>query len=274
MRSILLFALVAATLSAAPGLEIVKPVISQMEGGAPNPSSFEHVPGEILFFSCRIAGFTKSPEQKIHVAYSVQAFDPKSVPLTEIYKNEFTDEVTPQDKEWLPKIATEVALPPLIGSGAYKIVVHVEDLLAKTKAEVAVPFEVRGRDVPASDTVVIRNFRFYAREEATEPMPKPAFKTGGSLWARFDITGFRHGDKNKIDVSYQVSILSAGGKVLWTQPEPAAEQSESFYPKRYISATFNIGLETVKPAEYTIQVTVKDAVGRQSFESKHNFTVQ
>src|SRR5215471_2949529 len=167
MRSIFLLALLPAALCAAPALEIVKPAISQMEGGAPDPASFDHVPGEILFFSCRIANYTKSPEEKIHVAYSVQAFDPKGVPLTEIYKNEFTDEVSPQDKEWMPKIATEVAIPPLVGSGAYKIVVKAEDLIAKTNTEAAVPFQVRGREVAASDTLVTRNFRFYPREEAT-----------------------------------------------------------------------------------------------------------
>ena len=274
MRSILLLASLAGALSAAPALEIVKPVISQMEGGAPDPSGFDHVPGEILFFSCRIANYTKSPEEKIHVAYSVQAFDPKGVPLTEIYKNEFTDEVGPQDKEWMPKIATEVAIPPLVGSGAYKIVVHAEDLLAKTKTELSVPFQVRGREVPPSETLVVRNFNFYPREEATQPLEKPVFHTGGSLWARFDITGFKYGEQNKIDVGSQISILGASGKVLWTQPEPAAEQTTSFYPKRYISGTFNIGLETVKPAQYTLLVTVKDAVGQQTFEFKQNFTVE
>jgi hypothetical protein len=260
-------------LCAAPALEIVKPAISQMEGGAPDPASFDHVAGEVLFFSCRIANYTKSPEEKIHIAYSVQAFDPKGVPLTEIYKNEFTDEVSPQDKDWTPKIATEVSIPPLVGSGAYKIVVKAEDLIAKTNTELAVPFQVRGREVAASDTLVTRNFRFYPREEATEPLQKAAYKTGGSLWARFDITGFKYGEGNKIDITYQISILSASGKVLFTG-EPAVDQSNSFYPKRYISATFNIGLDTVKPAEYTILVAVKDAIGQQSFESKHNFRVE
>ncbi len=274
MRSFLLLALLPAALAAPPALEIVKPVISQMEGGAPDPASFDHVPGEILFFSCRIANYAKSPEEKIHIAYSVQAFDPKGVALTEIYKNEFTDEVGPQDKDWTPKIATEVGIPPLVASGTYKIVVQAEDLIAKTKAELSVPFQVRGRDVAPSDTLVTRNFQFFPREEATEPLIKPVFRAGGALWARFDIIGFKYGEKNKIDVSYQISILSASGKVLWTQPEPAVEQSISFYPKRYISANFNIGLETVKPAQYTILVTVKDAIGQQSFESKHNFMVE
>ena len=73
-------ALLPTFLLAAPALEVVRPVIAQSDGGVPVPSGFEHVPGELLFFSCRIAGYSKTAEEKVHVAYSVQAFDAKGVP--------------------------------------------------------------------------------------------------------------------------------------------------------------------------------------------------
>jgi hypothetical protein len=53
------------------------------------------------------------------------------------------------------------------------------------------------------------------------------------------------------------------------------EQSESFYPKRYIAADFGLNLQkTIKPGEYTIAVQVKDAIGGQTFETKQTFTVE
>src|SRR3954470_21232119 len=122
MRSFLI-ALLPALLSAAPALEIVRPMISQMDGGTPDPSGFEHVAGETLWVMCRVAGYSKSEDQKVNLKYSVQAFDPKGIPLDEPYSNEMTVEVSPQDKEWLPRIATTVAIPPLAGPGSYKIVV-------------------------------------------------------------------------------------------------------------------------------------------------------
>ncbi len=274
MRSLLVWALIPAALSAAPALEIVKPIISQMEGGESDPPGFEHAGGETLFFSCRIAGFAKTGESKIHLAYSVQAFDSKGVPLVEIYKNELSDEVLPQDKDWQPKIETSVAVPPLVAPGQYKIVVKVEDLVAKTSAEMPVPFRIRGRTVAPSDTLAVRDFRFYRREEDTQALVKAAYRMGDQLWAKFDIVGYKYGPNNKVNVSYVVSILSASGKVLWTQPDPAVEQSESFYPKPYVPAVMNLDLKTVKPAEYTMLVQVKDAVGSQSFEAKQNFTVE
>ncbi len=260
---------------AAATLQIVRPVISQMEDGAPDPPGFEHVPGETLYFTCRIAGYSKTAEEKIHLAYSVQAFDPKGVPLTEIYKNEISDEVGPQDKEWLPKIQTEIPIPPLVGPGAYKILVKVEDLVAKNQTELPVPFQVRGRSLEPSDTLVVRNFRFFRGEDDTQALDKVVYKPGDAVWAKFDITGFKYGEKNKIDVSYVTSVIAPSGKVLWTQPEPAVEQTDSFYPKLYVPASMGITLQkNMRPGEYTIAVQVKDAIGSQTYEAKATFSVE
>jgi len=271
----LLPALLPALAAGAPALEIVRPILSQMEGGAPDPAGFEYVSGQTIFFTCRVGNYTKAAaDSKVHLAYSVQAFDAKGVPLTEIYKNELSDEVTPQDKEWLPKISTEILVPPLIASGTYKIVVKVEDMVAKTSAKQDVPFQIRARDVASSDTLVVRNFRFYRDEEGTRALETPAYRSGDGLWARFDIIGFRYGPNNRIDVSYTTSILGAGGKVLWSQPEPALEQSESFYPKHYVAATMGLSLQGTKRGEYTLEIQVKDAIGNQTCEARQVFTVE
>jgi hypothetical protein len=274
MREILLLAVLPGLLSAA-GLEVVRPIVAQSDGGTPVPASFEHAAGETLFFTCRVAGFTKSADQKIHMAYSVQAFDPKGVALTELYKNEIVTEVSPQDKEWLPKIETEVQIPPLVASGTYKVLVKAEDLVANATAELAVPVQVRGHPLEPSATLVVRNFRFYRAEEDAQPVERAAYKGGDAVWARFDITGFHYGEKNHIDVSYVASVISPGGKVLWTQPEPAVDQSESFYPKRYVAAAFSINLlAKTTPGDYAIAVTAKDAVGGQTFQIRQTFTVE
>ncbi|HTS29904.1 MAG TPA: hypothetical protein VMH81_28730 [Bryobacteraceae bacterium] len=275
MRPTLLIAFLPVALCAAPVLQIVRPIISQMEGGTPDPARFEHVPGETLYFSCRIDGYTKSPESKIHLTYSVQAFDPNGVALTELYKNEIIDEVAPQDKGWQPRIDTEVPIPPLVATGAYKIVVKVEDVMAKASAEVSVPFQVRGHEVAPSETLVVRNFRFFRNEDDNQALAKAVYKPGDGVWAKFDIIGYKFGEQNKVDVSYVTSVISPSGKVLWTQPEPAVEQSDSFYPKRYVAAQFGITLQpNIRPGEYTIAVQVKDAVGNQTHDAKGTFVIE
>jgi hypothetical protein len=239
------------------------------------PAGYEHVAGETLFFSCRISGYAKTPEEKVHVTYSVQPFDPKGVPLTEIYKNEMITDVAPQDKTWMPKIATEIQIPPLVAAGTYQVLVKIEDLVANTKAELGVPFVVRSKTVEPSDTLTVRNFQFFRGEDDPQPMQKAVYKGGDAVWTKFDVIGFKYGDKNRIDVSYVPSVISPSGKVLWRQDKPEVEQSESFYPKRYMAASMGITLlANTTPGQYTIAVTIADAVGKQTYETKQTFTVE
>ncbi len=65
--SLLLFPLLyigSAAWCAAAGLEVVRPIIAQSDGGVMEPAGFQHVAGETLFFSCRVAGYAKTPEEK------------------------------------------------------------------------------------------------------------------------------------------------------------------------------------------------------------------
>ena len=205
----------------------------------------------------------------------MQAFDPKGVPLAEIFQNEVKEEVGPQDKDWQPKIETQLALPDTMLPGHYKIAVKVEDLLAKTSSEASVPFEVKTRDVAASGTLVLRNFRWYHNEEEATAMRQAAYHPGDPMFMRYDVTGFKYGPDNKVDVSCVASLVLASGKVIWTQPEPATEQSDAFYPKPYFSVEFGISLQkNFQPGTYTMAVAVKDNVGKQTYEGKFNFTVQ
>ena len=276
MRLLLLVSLAGPlAFAATEPLAVVQPVISQMEEGAASPPGFYYTPGEVIFFSCRVAHYAKTSDLKVHIAYSVEAFDPAGVQLNETYKNEFNDEVTIEDKDWMPRIQTQVMIPPLAGSGNYKIVVKAEDLQAKTTAQIEVPFEIRGRVVEPSDKVIVRNFHFYHDEGGKEPAEKAVYHAGQTMWTRFDVIGYQYGAGNKIDVSYVASIMLPDGKVVWTQPEPATEQSQSFYPKRYISGEFSIDLKAgVKPGSYIVAVLVKDSIGNQSYESRHPFTVE
>jgi len=267
--------LFSAAVCTAAGLEVVRPIVAQSDGGVPVPGGYEHVAGETLFFSCRISGYAKTPEEKVHATYSVQPFDPKGVPLTEIYKNEMVTDVAPQDKEWMPKIATEIQIPPLVAAGTYKILVQIEDLVSNMKAELSVPFGVRSKTVEPSDTLIVRNFQFFRGEDDPQPMQKAVYKGGDAVWTKFDVIGFKYGDKNRIDVSYVPSVISPSGKVLWRQDQPEVEQSDSFYPKRYMAASMGINLlKNTTPGEYTIAVTITDAVGKQTYETKQTFTVE
>jgi hypothetical protein len=271
---LLLFLALASQLFAAP-LEIIRPLLSNSDGGAVNPTDFAYRPGDTIFFSCRVRNYQKTPEEKIHLTWSIRTLDPKGVPLVEPVKNEVVEEVAPQDKDWMPRVATEIAIPPLIGSGTYQIVVAVDDLVAKSHSELKASFEVRSRSVKTSDSLTVENLQFFRAEDDTQPLEKAAYRPGDAVWTRFDITGFRYGPANKIDVSYVVSVLDSSGKVLWTQPEPTTAQSESFYPKLWIPASMSVTTQkNTRPGEYGVAIQVKDAIGNQTYETKAAFSIE
>jgi len=273
MRPLLFLALALPAFTAQ--LEVVRPILSTSDGGASLPSGSAFRPGETIFFSCRVRGYQKTQEEKVRLAYSIQAFDSKGVALVEKVENEIMEEVGPQDKDWMPRVATEVALPPLIGPGTYRIVVNVQDLIARDQAELKAPFEVGGHTVTPSDSLTVENIQFFRSEEDTQALEKAAYSPGDAVWTRFDITGFRYGPKNRVDVSYVVSILDHSGKVLWTQPEPTSEQTESFYPKLWIPASMSITTQkNTRPGEYAIAIQAMDANGNQMYETKAVFSVE
>jgi hypothetical protein len=277
LRPILFSFLAPLILRAAPALEITQIVVSDSEGGIPLPPDYAFSPGDRLFFTCHIAGFRKSQDDLIHLKYSIEAFDPGGTPLVPLVNNSIDVEVSPQDarNNWTPKIHTEVALPPLLDSGVYRIVVKASDVLAEASAEKTISFQIRGREAAPSETLTVQNFQFVRGENDDRPLAHPLYRPGDTVWARFDLAGYRYGPGNRMDVSYAATAVSATGKVLWKQPEPAEEKSESFYPKRYLPAEVGITLgQDVAPGEYSIGVEVQDAIGHQSYQSSQSFTVE
>jgi hypothetical protein len=260
---------------AATPLAVVRPTVSDRDGGAAVPGSFVHDPGETMFFSFQVDGFTASSGDRVHLSYKLDAFDPHGVRIMEPAAAEIEETLAAEDKNWKPTVRQEIVIPPLADSGTYKIVISVNDVVGKTAATKEVPFEVRGRRVDPSDTLVIRNIRFYRGEEDREALSKAAYRPGDAVWARFDIIGFKYGEVNSIDVGYDVAVLSSTGKVIYTQPQAGADRSQSFYPKRYVPAIFSLATKhDTRPGEYTLSITAHDGVGNQTFEARHTFTIE
>ena len=273
-RILLGLALGAICARAAEPLAIVNAAIRQMEDGAPLPAGFTYAPGEILFFSFQVTGY-KAADDKVHLSYQVNALDPQGVRMMEPIKGVVDATLAPQDKEWKPKVHPEIALPPLAGSGTYKIVANIVDDIGKTEAVKEIPFTVRGHEVAPSDTLVVRNFHFFRSEDDPNPLATAAYRAGDAIWARFDIIGYKFGEGNNVEVSYGIAVLNAEGKALFSQDQAAVEQGGSFYPKRYVPGQMSLTTQSnMRPGDYFIVVKVEDKVGGQKYETKEKFRVE
>src|SRR5438094_8203123 len=100
--------------AAAPrSIKIIEAGIHQTEDGPLAPAGTIFVPGEMIFFSFRLDGYTVSPEKKVSIRYEFSAVDPGGVPIVEPASGKIDAELSPQDKEWKPKIRQTALVPPL-----------------------------------------------------------------------------------------------------------------------------------------------------------------
>jgi hypothetical protein len=275
--SVLWLALLAAPLvRPAPNqIAFVQVGIHQTEDGELVPQGATHVPGETLFFSFQLEGYRVSPEDKVRIAYEVDAFDPDGIRLLETHKGQIEAGVLPEDKDWKPKVRRTIVIPPFAGSGRYRIVSSVKDEIGGTAATREVFFEVQGHPVKPSETLAIRNLRFARSEDDRKPLKVAAYRAGDALWARFDITGYKFGPGNRIEVEYGVAIEAPSGKTVFSQPQAAVEEGGSFYPKRYVPGAMNLTVQPGTPAgEYTLVISARDRIGNQTGEVKGAFRIE
>jgi hypothetical protein len=264
-----------AALSQQPSkLSIVDAVIHQFEDGPAIPASHSFLTGESVWISARFSGYRRV-EDRLLLRWKVEVFDPQGVPLVESKADKIDAGLAPQDKEWLPKVRHDFLIPPLADPGTYKVVIHVDDDLAKASVKRELSFQVRGHTVEPSDALVVRNFRFLRSENDTQPLSPAAYRPGDPVWAHFDITGYKLEEKNRFHISYGVEVLRADGKSMYSQPEAANESEQNFYRKRYMPGTFSLQLTPdLAKTDYTVVIRVRDHLGKQDHEARHTFHVE
>ncbi len=259
-------------------LKIENLQLAQSEDGTPLPADFQCVAGETVFYSARVTGFTRMGEEppKLFLTYQIEVRDPDGVLVLPVETGKVAADLTAEDKHWRPKIRYTIALPPLLDSGQYRVILKVKDEFGKVDAEADSPLLVRGQHkVEPSATMLIRNFRFLRSEDDAEPLKDPAYRPGDSVWARFDMTGYKIGEKNHFDVEYGLKVLRPNGEVTYEEAKAAQAKDETFYPQRYTPGILSLNLpKDLATGEYKIILTVKDNVGGQQQETTHMFSVQ
>lgn len=256
-------------------LSIVKPALRQYDDGPAVAAGYSFFTGDLVFCSFQIAGYKVSPDAKTDLRYQIDAVDPDGVRLAEPIQQSIETEVSDEDKNWMPIVRESVLIPPLALGGVYRIKVMVEDRLSQQTAKTEIEVPVRGRRVEPSQTLVARNFRFERSEDDRDAILNPVYHPGDTVWAHFEIIGFRHGEKNRLHVEYGVALMDASGKALFSLPQAAVEKEESFYPKRYLPGALSLNLaKDIRPGEYTVVLTLRDEVGNQIQESRQAFRVE
>jgi hypothetical protein len=254
---------------------IVGATLQQFEDGPSLPAAHQFIPGETVFFSFQVRGYSVSSEGKVQFTYRIEALDPDGAPLVEPDSGRIETEISDMDKEWLPKVRYSCLIPPQALPGQFRISALVRDGRTALDAKAEATFTVQGRAVDTSGPFSVRNLRFFRSEDGLTPLAVATYGPGDTLWARFDITGFERGEKNHVEVIYGISIVSPSGKVLYSEPEAASEEDSSFYPRRYVPGVVSLNIQPkTAPGEYTLLITARDQVGNQTCEGPGAFRIE
>ena len=256
-------------------LKILRPVISQSEDGTPIQSGETFLPGEQLFFSCQVENYRIGDNGKVQLTAHAQAFDLRGTPIAPKDEQVIGTSVGEEDKSWKPKFRFQIQIPSIAPPGTYRIKFDVSDRQNQQVAWGEAAFSVGGRGVDPSPALVIRNLGFYRTQDESAALKIPAYRAGDLLWVRFDITGYKYGEQNSIDVAYDVAVSRSNGERLFSQEDAAVERSQAFYPQPWIPAEFNLTLQSImSTGTYTLSITARDGTGHQTDTARAAFRVE
>ncbi len=137
-----------AALLAAPKPAVERIALHQFEDGPVLDSSYQFLPGETAYFSCRLNGYQTQPVEDDHqsakLSWHMEVRDAMGVLLEEPAQGRIDAELFPEDTNWLPKFLKSFVVPPFAISGEYRISVRVRDEIADGEVSGELKFRVKG----------------------------------------------------------------------------------------------------------------------------------
>jgi hypothetical protein len=265
----------ARTAPAGPTLRVARAVISQSEDGPALGSGVAFEPGDLAFFSFLVENYRTGTTGKVQLTGHVEAFDPRGTPIVPRDEEVIGTTLSQEDKDWKPKLRSQIQIPSIALPGNYRIKYEVTDQQARQTASGELLFAVSSKGVEPASVLTIRNLGFYRTQEDESALKTVAYRAGDMLWVRFDAIGYKYGEQNSIDVAYDVAVLSPDGKQLFSQEDAAVEKSQAFYPQPWVPGVFSLSLQSTMRADtYTLVITARDGVGKQTAETKAEFRVE
>jgi hypothetical protein len=266
-------------LAADPQLAVERMALHQFEDGPLLADSYEFLPGETAYFSCRFFSYQTealdNEQRQVKLSWKTTVFDSTGVAIEAPKQGRIESKLSKEDKDWLPKFLISFSVPSFVLPGKYRVSVEAQDEIGGNETHADLAFRVRGHELQPSETLVARNFRFLRSETDAIGTRSGLYHPGDTLWARFDITGYKFGENHRFSVECAMAVETADGTQLFSQPDAASQSGESFYPQPYVPIELNLSLDkTVRPASYTLVITLRDSIGNQTAEVRESFLLQ
>ena len=135
-----------------------------------------------------------------------------------------------EDKDWLPKFLLSFCVPSFALPGKYRVSVEAKDEIGGNDDACRSPFRVRGHELERSETLVARNFRFLRSENDAIGTRSGLYHPGDTLWARFDVTGYKFGENNHFSVDCGMAVEMPMVNSSSRSPKPPHNPAIRFTP--------------------------------------------
>ena len=256
---------------------VVSARLLDSQNGYPIPADSIFYPDETVYLEFKLGGFTINEKHRMKVGYRVDFLSPSGVQFSVPHTGEISEEIFPQDQDWLPVVRVSPKLPQFAEAGLYKIVLTATDRLAgNNNINLEFPVSVRGENVKTSTTLLIRDLIF-SHTQGGEAMVDPVYEAGDTVWARFYITGYRIASDNSFDVESSLEVTANENSRYRTlfSFESSGERGSPFYPRRWLPAEFHLDLDDdLLPGLYIVLISVQDNIGNKTLESRRHFRVK
>jgi hypothetical protein len=256
-----------------PALQIIRLDLLDSFANYPIAEDSVFAPGDTVNVAFNLRGYTESDIYRMKVSWKISTTGPAKLPFAPGSEGLFDKELAPEDEEWEPLVRYQAELPYHLPAGTYGIHVEVKDELSGATAEGDLEVHVAGAAVVQSDFLSVQNFTYSLTAGGT-PLRQAVFRPGATIFASFDITGYKLGEGNSYELSSHLELLNEEGAEKYSF-NPASEKGSSFYPRLSVPAGIRFDLDpTIEPGVYTLVLTVTDVVGQQSLSSQQTFEVQ
>ena len=263
-------------------LTILSGAVQKAEDSPAVSSSYEFLSGDFLYFSFRVAGFKTRTQpdgnneaKSISLAYEATPFDEHNVALCPPVAGIIDTELNAEDKDWTPNREISFVLPSFLAAGSCRLHLKVQDKFGNEETSRDFPFRIGGTRVTPSSNLTVQNFAFLRKETDRNPLEVAAYSPGDTVFARFDIVGFKVGEKNTYRLAYGVTVLRPDGKPFLNDPKAAELEQDAFYPAPYVPGVLQISVPPASPrGQYVLVLHVRDLLAGTEYETKRAFSIE
>jgi hypothetical protein len=263
-------------------LTVLSGAVQKAEDSPAVSSSYEFLPGDFLYFSFRVAGFKTRTQsngnneaKSISLTYEAAPLDERSIALCPPVTGVIETELNAEDKDWTPNREISFILPSFLAAGTYHVHLKLQDKFGNEETARDFPFRIGGTRIAPSSNLNVQNFAFLRKETDREALQVPAYSPGDTVFARFDIAGFKVGEKNSYRLAYGVTVLRPDGKPFVSELKAAELEQTTYYPAPYVPGLVQISVPPGSPrGQYVLSLHVRDLLAGTEYETRRALSIE